>query len=173
MLELLLGILGLLIIISFILFFIFVFIPWTFGAPFQPTSKKELQKIVKIAEAKKTDKIVDLGSGNGTIVIEFAKRGIKSHGYEINPILVWWSRLRIKKLGLEKLAIVEKRNFWNIDLGKFDIIISFQINYVMKRLYNKIKKEGKNKVKIISNTWKIRNKKPLKKIGHIYLYSKF
>lgn len=173
MLEILLGIFGLLIIIIFILFFLIIFIPWTFGAPFQPTSKKELQNIIKIAKAKKTDKIVDLGSGNGTIIIEFAKKGIKSYGYEINPILVWWSKRKIKKLGLQNLAFVYKKNFWNIDLSEFDIIISFQIIYVMKKLYNKIKKEGKNKVKIISNTWKIKNKKPIKKIGHIYLYSKF
>ena len=36
--------------------------------------------------------IVDLGSGDGRIVIEAAKRGIPAEGVELNPWLVLYSR---------------------------------------------------------------------------------
>ena len=169
MLNIVLGILGIAIIAVFVLFFVFVFMPWAFGAPFQPSSKKEIKNIIKLANIKKTDKIVDLGSGTGKLVIELAKTGAEVHGYEINPLLVWWSRRKIKRLGLKK-AFIHKKSFWDVDLKKFDVIAVFQIYYIMKKLGNKIRKEAKENVRIVSNTWKLPGKKPVKKLSNVYLY---
>ena len=171
MLQIFLGILGIVIITVFVLFFVFVFMPWTFGAPFQSSSKKEIGNIIKLANIKKSDKIVDLGSGNGKLVIELAKTGAEVHGYEINPLLVWWSRRRIKKLGLKK-AFIHKKSIWDVNLKKFDVIVVFQIYYVMKTLSKKIKKEAKKNVRIVSNTWKLPGKKPIRKLSNVYLYAK-
>ena len=166
-----LCILGIAIIAVFVLFFVFVCMPWTFGATFQSSSKKEIKNIIKLANIKKSDKIVDLGSGNGKLVIELAKTGAEVHGYEINPLLVWWSRRKIKKLGLKKVFIHEK-SFWDVNLKKFDVIAVFQIYYVMKTLSKKIKKEAKKNVRIVSNTWKLPGKKPIRKLSNVYLYAK-
>src|SRR5690242_17121198 len=75
-----------------------------FGGPYAPAALNRIETMVKLLKLKKGQKMVDLGSGDGRIVIEFAKRGIESHGYEINPILVFISRLKIKKLGLSNKA---------------------------------------------------------------------
>ena len=79
-----------------------IFLFWSsgffLGAPFWSTNKKTLKKMIEFSKVKKEEKVADLGSGNGKIVIEFAKRGIESHGFEINPFLVWISRRKIKKL---------------------------------------------------------------------------
>jgi 16S rRNA A1518/A1519 N6-dimethyltransferase RsmA/KsgA/DIM1 with predicted DNA glycosylase/AP lyase activity len=142
-----------------------------FGAPFQPSSDKELKEILELAKPNKKQKMVDLGSGNGKVIIEFAKRGIEAHGYEINPLLVWLSRAKIKKLGLKK-AFIHGGNFMNANLSKFNIITSFQISYIMPGLEKKLKKELKPRAKVISNTWKFPNWKPKRKLGHVYLYVK-
>ena len=159
-----------------IIILIVIFAIWIsscfFGAPFQPSSNKELKEIIKLAKVKRGDKVADLGSGNGKIVIEFAKRGIESHGYEINPLLVWISRMRIKNMHLQNKAFIHSRNFMNANLSKFNIITSFQISYIMPGLEKKLKKELKPRAKVISNTWKFPHWKPKKKIGHVYLYVK-
>ena len=113
-----------------------------------------------------------LGSGNGKIVIEFAKHGAEAHGFEINPILAWISKLRIKSLGLQNKAFIHRKNFWKQDFSNFDIITSFQISYVMPGLEEKLKKELKSGSKVISNTWRFPNWKPKKKIGAVYMYEK-
>lgn len=143
-----------------------------FGAPFQPSSNNALRDIIKLAKAKKGDKMADLGSGNAKILIEFAKHGIEAHGYEINPLLVWLSRARIKKMHLQKKAFIHGRNFMNANLSKFNIITSFQISYMMPGLEKKLKRELKKGSKVISNTWRFPNWKPKKTIGHVYLYVK-
>lgn len=158
-----------------IIILIVIFAIWIsscfFGAPFQPSSDKELREIMALAKPNKKQKMADLGSGNGKIVIEFAKRGVEAHGYEINPLLVWLSRAKIKRLGLEK-AFIHGGNFMNANLSKFNVITSFQISYIMPGLEKKLKKELKPNARIISNTWKFPNWKPRRKLGHVYLYKK-
>ena len=161
-----LNILGLIIVV----FILFLFLPLAFGAPFQPSSKKRVRIITEIAKIKEGERVAELGSGNGKLVIALAKTGAEVHGYEINPVLILWSRWKIKKLGLEKKAFVHWKNFWKVDLKKFDVIILFQVYYIMRKLGNKIKKEAKKGTRVVSNTWKFPGKKPVKKISHVYLY---
>lgn len=160
----------------FVTLLLFVFAVWIssvfFGAPFQPSSDKALEKIIRLAGVKKGQKMVDLGSGNGKIIIEFARKGIESHGFEINPLLVLWSRRRIKKLGLQKKAFIHLGNFMNQNLSKFNVITSFQINYIMPGLEKKLQRELKKGAKVVSNTWKFPKWKPKEKLGDVRLYMK-
>src|SRR5882672_3428464 len=69
------------------------------GAPYVPSRKDSIKKMLVLANLKPGDKVVDLGSGDGRIVIAFARNGIDAHGYEISPALVLWSKLMIFALG--------------------------------------------------------------------------
>ena len=166
----LLIILGIILFGIIILILSIIFIPWKFGAPYDPSRKKEIDSMIELAEIKEGDKAVDLGSGDGRLVIELAKAGAEAHGYEVNPFLVWLSKSKIRKQGLENKAFIHKKNFWESDLGNFDIITIFQISFVMNKLGEKIKKSGKKGVKVISNTWKFPQEKPTKSKSNVYLY---
>ncbi len=158
-----------LIILAF-LFSLFYAIPFLFGAPFEPSHKKQFDEIIKFADAKKGDRIAELGSGDGRIVIELAKKGAIVHGFEINPLLILYSKVRIKKLGLQKNAIIHWKSFWKTSLNNYNTIIIFQFHTIMRRLENKIKKEAKKNTKIISSIWEFPALKPIKKSEDVYLY---
>jgi len=150
---------------------IFFLIASLLGAPFVPVSDKRLKKIIELTEAKPGIKIADLGSGDGRATIAFAKRGGQVAGYEINLFLVFWSRLKIKKMGLSKKASIFWKNFWAEDLSKFDLIFIYGIDRIMKKLALKLKKELKPGAKIISAGfplpgWKIRKETS----SRIFLY---
>jgi len=162
---------GALAIVVLILSFFYVF-PFFFGAPFEATSKEKIKKILKLARIKKTDKAVDLGSGDGRIVIAMAKRGAEAHGYEINPVLVYLSRRKIKQAGLSRKAFIHWKSFWNVNLKRYNVIVMFQFYTVMKRLQEKLKKEAKKSARIVSYYWKFPDWKIIKKIENIYLYKK-
>jgi cyclopropane fatty-acyl-phospholipid synthase-like methyltransferase len=159
-------------IIGIILLLIFLF--WAssflFGAPFQPSSNKALRNMIELSDVKKGEKIADLGSGDGKIIIEFAKLGSEAHGFEINPILVWISRMRIIKRGLQNNAFIHSKNFFKQNFSDFDIITSFQFIHFMPELEGKLKKELKKGARVISNTWKFPNWKYKKRLGDVYLY---
>ena len=164
-------------IISFLLLFALIFSifflwPFLFGAPFEPTSNKKIKKMIKLARIKKGDKAVDLGSGDGRIVIALAKAGAEAHGYEINPFLVLLSRRKIKKAGLKGRAFIHWKNFWNINFRRYNLVMLFQFHTIMDKLRKKLEKELKPKSRIVSYYWKFPKWKPIKKIENIYLYIK-
>ncbi len=63
---------------------------WTYGeVPFVPTPPEVIDRMLEMARVKREDVIYDLGSGDGRILIQAAKRyGTKGVGVEIDPDLV-------------------------------------------------------------------------------------
>jgi len=145
---------------------------WIFGAPYSPTLKRKLISLVKLAEAKPGDKIVDLGSGDGRIVITFALEGAEAHGFEINPLLVLWSRWKIIRAGLRGKAYIHWGNFLKADLSSYDIIILFQFKTYMKTIGDKIERELKPTGKVVSNVWQFPSWNHKRVCDKIYVYEK-
>ena len=94
------------------------------GAAPIPTNLKTVRHILELTQGKPGEKAIDLGSGDGRIVIALAKHGLHAYGYEINPLLVWGSNYRIRKEGLQQNAFIEWKSFWN---KQAELLKAFQI----------------------------------------------
>jgi hypothetical protein len=127
--------------------------PMLFGAIYFPTTPSSLTVMLKFADAKPGDKIADLGSGDGRILIAFAKAGTEAHGYEVDPLLVWSSRRAIRKAGLGNKAIVHWQSFWKADLSPYRSVVAYGFPPIMKTLANKLKRELAPGAKVISNVF--------------------
>lgn len=158
-------------IVSLVIAVLRVF-PKTMGPPFVASGDIKLKAMLELANIMKGQKVADLGSGNGKVVIAFAKQGAQAYGYEINPFLVFLSKYRIKKLGLQKKACVYCKNLWNVDLKEFDVIVIYGIPYMMKQLEEKIQKEATAGTKIISNNFTFPNWKIKRQLDVVKLYIK-
>ena len=123
------------------------------GAIYFPTSEDNVRRMIVLSEAKESSKVVDLGSGDGRILIAYAEKGIAIDGYEINPLLVLYTHFLIKKRGLGKYARVYWKSLWRVNLSQYDVIIVYGIPYIMEALEQKIQKEAKKEVRIISNMY--------------------
>lgn len=161
-----LYVLIILIEILIICFFIVVF----FGAPYVPTPFSRIQIMFNLVQPKKGENLIDLGSGDGRIVILAAKKGLVAEGYEINPILVLWSKYRIRKEGLQNKAKVCFGNFWRANLKKADIVTVYGISHIMGRLEKKLKKEVKRGTRVVSFGFKFPHLKENKNKDNVYLY---
>jgi SAM-dependent methyltransferase len=140
------------------------------GAIYFPTTPRGTKNMMKLAEVGPGQSVVDLGSGDGRIVIACAELGARAVGYEINPILARRSRDRVKKVGLEKLASIYWESFWRVDLSEFDTIIVYGIPYIMADLQKKFARELKPGTKILSNAFPFPGWKPIASEGKIHLY---
>lgn len=143
-----------------------------YGAFFAQTTPDLAKKILLLADIKPGQKAVDLGSGDGRLVIAMAKLGIESHGYEINPFLVILSKFKIYKAGLGNKAFVYWGSFWQKDLSGYDIIVLYGISYIMNDLELKLKKELKIGAKVVSNYFRFPHWASEKQEGNICLYKK-
>lgn len=138
-----------------------------FGAPYLPTRKKQAEEALDLLDLKKGEVFVDLGCGDGMMLVHAAKRGLVAHGYELNP-LVWfvaWLRcLRYKN------AHVHLKNYWSVVLPmNTKGVYVFLLDPFMKRLDMKLKEEAKG-AKLVSYTFKIPNKKTVETKHALNLY---
>jgi ribosomal protein L11 methylase PrmA len=144
-----------------------------FGGPYVPTSTERVKLMVQKADLTKDDIVVDLGSGDGRIVIEAARVGVKKAvGYEIHSGLVKTAKLKAKKQGVAQRTEFLKRDFWKEDLSPYSVVFMFQIPFAMKRLSEKLNRELKPGVRIISNGYKIPGLTLVNDDHEIYLYKK-
>jgi len=140
------------------------------GAPYVPTKPEAVEIMLAMIDVRPGMKAVDIGSGDGRIVIAMAKRGIEAHGYEINPVLVWISRRNIKRAGLEHLAKIYRKDLWNANFSHYDIVTLFGVSYIMKRLEKKLQSELKPGAQVVSMGFAFPSWPPSDKRGNIFLY---
>ena len=140
------------------------------GAIFVPTPHSEVEDIISLSGIKKGEKVADLGSGDGRIVLAFAKKGAQADGFEINPVLVKLSRSKIKAEDVEGNARIHFGSFWRANLKQYDVVVVFGISYIMARLERKLRVELKPGARVIANIFPFPKWKYLKKIGGLYLY---
>lgn len=141
------------------------------GAPYAPLSINRIKTMFKLLEIKKGGRLADLGSGDGRIVIFGASSGLKSFGFEFNPLLYKISVSKIKKNKIKNATII-LGDYWKKDLSKFDYITIYGTFHIMNGLEKKLIKELKPGAKVVSNHFQFPNWEAEKKQNDVYLYIK-
>lgn len=137
-----------------------------FGAPFVPTPKKSVREMLKFADFQKGQSIIDLGSGDGVILVVAVKEfgASKAIGYEIHPVLVWVSRLRALVMGISDKVETRNENFFKSKIEEVDVVAVYLWPQTMNKLREKIKASQKPETLIISRGFQFKGVKPLKKM---------
>jgi len=161
----------------FLLALCFLFIAYQFyanvlqpGAIYFPSTPVAIKQMLKLAQVSPKDTLVDLGSGDGRILIAAARRGAKAIGYEINPFLVWKSRRQIRQSQLEKLAKVYWKSFWKADFHQATIITIYLFPHLMNRLQRLLEKKVNHHLRVVTNDYPFPQLTPSKHHRQVYLY---
>jgi len=127
--------------------------------PFVPSPHNVVEKMLSIADPKPDELLIDLGSGDGRIVISAARDyGCRSLGVEIDDVLIDYSRKRIERLGLKNAEIV-KADLHQFDLSNADIVTLYLLPETLKILKPKLL-NLKRGARIISHDYGIPGLKP-------------
>ena len=84
-----------------------------FGAPYVPSHRSQVRRaFTSLRPLKKSDTVVDLGSGDGVVLRQAIALGAKKAvGYELNPALVWISRFVSRRYG--RAIDISVANMWS------------------------------------------------------------
>jgi SAM-dependent methyltransferase len=129
-------------------------------APYVPTPKEVVDRMLQLAEVRDGDVVYDLGSGDGRIVITAAGRyGVKAVGFEIDPSLVKTSRNNIKEAGLEHLVEIREEDIRTVDLSPASVLTLYLYPAANLRLRDTIMRQLKPGSRVVSHqftmgTWK-------------------
>lgn len=140
-----------------------------FGAVYIPTIRSQREKALDLLDLKPGQIFVDLGSGDGTMLVLAAKRGWRAIGYELNPFLAIVSWIRTRRYG--RRVKIRWGNFWKADIAEADGVFVFLITHYMKRLDRFLSRQHNQRpLKVVSNSFKIPGKKYTRKAGPMMLY---
>ncbi|XP_075442322.1 ATP synthase subunit C lysine N-methyltransferase isoform X2 [Ascaphus truei] len=81
--------------------------------PYVPATTTQVENVLKMLQSR-SGPVVDIGSGDGRIVIAAAKEGFRAVGYELNPWLVWYSRYRARREGVHHNATFYISDLWKM-----------------------------------------------------------
>ena len=117
-----------------------------------PTPQSLVDKMLDMAKVTSDDFVMDLGSGDGRIVITAAKRGARAVGIEYNPDMVELSRGNAAKAGVSDKATFMKADLFETDLSRASVITMFLLPDINMRLRPKLL-EMKPGTRIVSDTF--------------------
>src|SRR5688572_25447650 len=84
---------------------------WDDGTvPYVQTPMEIVERMLRMAEVKQDDYVIDLGSGDGRIVIEAAKRGARGLGVDLDPALVKHATDNARQAGVADRTRFEVRD---------------------------------------------------------------
>ena len=92
------------------------------GVPYVPTPHEIVERMLRLAEVGPGDRLVDLGSGDGRIVIAAARRGATAHGVDLDPDLVRLAAENARQAGVAARASFEVRDIFETDLSKATVV---------------------------------------------------
>ncbi|XP_044298902.1 ATP synthase subunit C lysine N-methyltransferase isoform X1 [Varanus komodoensis] len=117
--------------------------------PFVPATPKQIENVLGALRGRKGS-LVDLGSGDGRIVIAAAKVGFKAVGYDLNPWLVWYSRYRAWREGVHRDAKFYISDLWKISFSQYTNVVIFGVPGMMQQLEEKLGRELRKDAKVIA-----------------------
>ena len=102
--------------------------------PYVATPPEVVDEMLKIAGAGDGDYLVDLGSGDGRIVIEAAKRGAIGHGVDLDGDLVQLSFKKAEKAGVSDRVIFFEEDIFETDFSMASVVTIYMSNDINLRL---------------------------------------
>jgi SAM-dependent methyltransferase len=90
-----------------------------------PTPDELVQAMLDLAKVTPNDIVMDLGSGDGRIVIAAARRGARATGIEYNPDMVELSRSNAEKAGVSGKATFLNADLFAADFSQATVITMY------------------------------------------------
>lgn len=121
--------------------------------PYVTTPQPVVDAMLQMAQVRASDFVLDLGSGDGRIVITAAKeKGARGLGVEIDPRLVTLSNEKAKEAGVADRARFVEQDLFETDLTQASVITMYLLPDVNLKLRPSLLKL-KPGTRIVSHDW--------------------
>jgi hypothetical protein len=124
------------------------------GGPYVPTPQLVVDQMLRMGNVGESDFVVDLGSGDGVIVLTAAKQfKARGMGVDIDPVLVKLSNDTAKKLGVADRVRFLQQDVFKADLSEATVLTLYLLPGMMLNLRPKLFNELKPGVRVVSHDY--------------------
>ncbi len=128
--------------------------PLLLGAAWSPTSVRIVDRMLEMAEIVSGDIVYDLGSGDGRILVEAARKyRAKGVGIEVDPLRVIWSIMNVYIMRLNGSVRIVWGNIFHQDISDATIVTLFLWQRTNQKLKEKLLSELKPGTRVVSYIW--------------------
>ena len=138
------------------------------GAPYVPTLSPQVVAALDLLDLKSGETLLELGCGDGRVLIAAARQNLQAVGYELNPFLALVAWLRTRRYRSQVKVVWG--NFWLRSWPPAEGIFVFLLPRYMPKLDKKCMQYTHKPIKLVSFAFEIPDKKPARKKAGIYLY---
>ena len=129
--------------------------------PYVPTPQAVVDRMLAVAQVSSGDTVIDLGSGDGRIMITAAQRhGARGFGVEIDPRLVQGSNEAARRLGVSDRVKFLRQDLFNTDFHEANVLTLYLLPDVNIALRPKILAELKPGTRVVSHDYDMREWRP-------------
>jgi len=141
-------------------------------APYAPTPPEFVEAMLELAKLAPGERLLDLGSGDGRIVIAAARRGADALGVDIDSSRVAEAEHAARAAGLEARARFRREDMFSTPLGSADVITLYLLGHVNNWLGARLRNEARPGTRIVSHAYSIAGWEPsaIQMLGHTALY---
>jgi precorrin-6B methylase 2 len=119
-----------------------------------PTSPALIERMLDLAGVTSRDYVIDLGSGDGRMVIAAAKRGARAHGVEYEGDMVRLARRNAQQAGVAERATFAEGDMFEADISKATVLALFLLPINLNKLVPKFL-ELPPGTRIVNNSYRI------------------
>ncbi|XP_027718777.1 protein N-lysine methyltransferase FAM173A [Vombatus ursinus] len=140
-------------------------VPLKLQVPYVPSSRQQVENVLNVLRGR-SGKMVDLGSGDGRIVLAAYRQGFYPVvGYELNPWLLQLSRFYAWRAGCAQKVSYQKEDLWKVNLADCKNVTVFLAPGVLPLLETKFLAELPNEARVVSGRFPLPSWEPIATVG--------
>ena len=129
--------------------------------PYKSTRRDVVALMLEMGEIKAGDTVIDLGTGDGRILIAAAKeRGARGLGVDLDPVLIRKARAAAEDAGVADRVRFEAADLFNTDLSSADVVTMYLLPEVNLRLRPQLFAQLKPGTRVVSHAFDMGDWKP-------------
>lgn len=119
-------------------------------APYWQTPMPVVERMLTLAKVGPGDTLIDLGSGDGRVVIAAAQRGARAIGVDIDPERIAEAEQAARDAGVADLTSFRREDLFETRLDEASVVTMYLIGHVNRMLAPRLRTEPPPGARIVS-----------------------
>lgn len=130
------------------------FTPRYILAPYVATPHDVAARMVELADVQPTDRVYDLGCGDGRLLIAAARlRGARGLGVDIEPYWIEQSRSNARQAGVSDLVRFELQCALELDPAPASVVFLYLVHWSTNRVMQQVLARCKSGTRVVSHSF--------------------
>lgn len=133
--------------------------------PYVPSPPEVVTAMLKLADVRSTDFVIDLGCGDGRIVVAAVKDfGARGLGYDLDPDRIREAKENAAKAGVAERAKFVEKNLFDAEIKQASVVTLYLLPGVNEKLKPRLLQELKPGTRVVSHSFDMGEWKPVKQV---------